>query len=167
MCKQFRPKKRSGLSTTLIPTKKVAKVSLESTLEGKDPEALQHVLEAESEHADNETAIITEIRTLAIELRYSDVDKSLRWYNGCEQLLLDELKTLKAKQAVDSNLPAPSLNVLSDQEGTDGSGSDRNTKRSKGKTSRKSKLDEISAKIDPNIIKQRQEVRTCHCVYVK
>ncbi len=42
-----------------------------------------------------------------------------------------------------------------------------NTKRSKGKTSRKSKLDEISTKIDPNIIKQRQEVRTCHCVYVK
>jgi hypothetical protein len=69
VCKQFRPKKRSGLSTTLIPTKKVAKVSLESTLEGKDPEALQHVLEAESEHADNETAIITEIRTLASELR--------------------------------------------------------------------------------------------------
>jgi hypothetical protein len=34
-----------------------------------DPEALQHVLEAESEYADNETAIITEIRTLASELR--------------------------------------------------------------------------------------------------
>jgi hypothetical protein len=69
MCEEKRPKKRPGLSTKLIPTKKVAKVSLESTLEGKDPDALQHVLEAESEHADGETAIITEIRTLDSELR--------------------------------------------------------------------------------------------------
>ena len=73
----------------------------------------------------------------------------------------------KQKMTFTDQHTSEELNVLSDQEGTDGSGSDRNTKRSKDKTSRKSKLDEISAKIDPNIIKQRQEVRTCHCVYVK
>ena len=75
------------------------------TLDGCSPNVIDYGHKPPSM---DESAIITEIRTLAIELRYSDVDKSLRWYNGCEQLLLDELKTLKAKQAVDSNLPAPS-----------------------------------------------------------
>jgi len=37
------------------------------------------------------------------------------------------------------------------------------TQRSSAKTSRKDKLDEMSARIDPNIIRHRQEVRMCQC----
>jgi hypothetical protein len=78
----------------------------------------------------------------------------------------DSRQQQQQQPIVSAATAAVSTNSGMNQEGTDGSGfvPDQNTKRSKTKTSRsKRKLDEMSARIDPIIIIQAQEVRTCMC----